>query len=87
MNELLHDLLAELDAPQHHYGTLRLYAEGRQPLAFLSPESRKALNNRLCRMSVNVPALAVSSLAERLRITGFDDPAAWAAFVASVLSH
>ncbi|TXI58283.1 phage portal protein [Mycolicibacter arupensis] len=87
MNELLRELLAELDAPQHHYGTLRLYAEGRQPLAFLSTESRKALNNRLCRMSVNIPALAVSSLTERLRITGFSDPAAWNAFVGNDLDQ
>ncbi|CAJ1504154.1 phage portal protein [[Mycobacterium] holstebronense] len=87
MNELLHDLLAELDAPQHHYDTLRLYAEGRQPLAFLSAESRKALDNRLCRMSVNIPALTVSSLTERLRITGFSDPVAWHAFVANDLDQ
>lgn len=87
MNELLHDLLAELDKPQGHYGVLRLYAEGRQPLAFLSTESRKALDNRLCRMSVNIPALAVSSLTERLRITGFSDPAAWDAFTANDLDQ
>lgn len=87
MSEILHDLLQELDKPQGHYGILRLYAEGRQPLAFLSEESRKALDNRLCRMSINIPALAVSSLTERLRITGFSDPRAWKLFVANDLDQ
>lgn len=86
-SEPLRDLLTELDKPQSRYGMLRLYAEGRQPLAFLSEQSRKALDNRLCRMSINVPALAVSSLTERLRITGFSDPRAWDAFVANDLDQ
>ncbi|OBC08989.1 hypothetical protein A5784_06325 [Mycobacterium sp. 852013-50091_SCH5140682] len=87
MNDLLRDLLHELDSPQGRYGMLRLYADGGQPLAFLSTESRKALDNRLCRMSINVPALAVSSLTERLRVTGFSDPRAWETFIANDLDQ
>jgi len=86
-SDLLHDLLTALDTPQGRYGILRMYAQGRQPLAFLSEESRKALDNRLCRMSINIPALAVSSLTERLRVTGFSDPRAWDVFVANDLDQ
>lgn len=57
------------------------YMTGTQPLAFISPESRKALGNRLSRMTVNVASLAVSALVERLRISGFSDPRAWDLFV------
>lgn len=86
-SELLHDLLADLDSHLGHRGILWLYTQGRQPLAFLSAESRKALDNRLCRMSINVPSLAVSSLTERLRVTGFSDPRAWDLFIASELDQ
>ncbi len=53
---------------------LSQYYEGTQPLAFLSPESKKNLGQRLDRIAVNLPRLAVSAIAERLRITGFTDP-------------
>lgn len=79
--DLLTQLLTELNAPQARYAALERYATGTQPLAFISPESRKALGNRLSRMVSNIPALAVSSLVERLRIVGFSDPRAWNLFV------
>lgn len=47
------------------------YWSGEQPTAFLAPKSREALDNRLTRLSVNFPRLAVTSLQERLEVTGF----------------
>src|SRR5699024_9998 len=40
-------------------------------LSFLAPEAKKSLGNRLHRVGVNIPRLAVTSLAERLRVIGF----------------
>lgn len=80
-SDLLVELLQALDAPQGQFTQLQSYATGTQPLAFISPESRKALGNRLSQMTVNIPALAVSSLVERLRITGFSDPRAFHLFL------
>lgn len=86
-SDLLVELLQALDAPQGQYSELERYATGNQPLAFISPESRKALGNRLSRMSSNIPKLAVSSLVERLRISGFSDSRAWDLFVANDLDQ
>ncbi|WP_170981245.1 phage portal protein [Mycolicibacterium sp. CR10] len=87
MSDLLADLLHELDSVQGSHAYLSRYASGTQPLAFISPESRKALGNRLTAMSVNIPGLAVTSLVERLRISGFSDPRAWNLFVDSNLDQ
>ncbi|WP_238391015.1 MULTISPECIES: phage portal protein [unclassified Mycolicibacterium] len=82
-SDLLVELLQNLDAPQGRYAELERYHTGAQSLAWISPESRKALGNRLSRMASNIPRLAVSSLTERLRIVGFSDPHAWKLFVDS----
>ena len=82
MNDLLVDLLHAIDAPQATYAELQRYATGTQPQAFLSAESRRALDHQLCRVAVNVPALAVSSIVERLRIVGFSDPRAFSLYTA-----
>lgn len=55
---------------------------GNAPLTFLSPDSRKALGDRLHALSVNFCRLAVDSLVERLKVTGFvvngkPDPLLW----------
>ncbi|WP_079635081.1 phage portal protein [Mycobacteroides abscessus] len=76
-SDMLVELLGALDAPQHRYSELELYHEGKQPLAFLSADARAALDNRFGRMVSNIPRLAVNSLAERLRITGFTDADVW----------
>lgn len=68
---LLNDLLQRLNAPAARYADLDRYYSGTQPLAFLSPEAKQALGNRFGVMASNVPRLAVTALAERLRITGF----------------
>ncbi|PZS03637.1 MAG: hypothetical protein DLM56_08660 [Pseudonocardiales bacterium] len=68
--DILTGLQMRLDAAQLRLATLDTYYKGEQPLAFLSPESRLAVGNRLDRLNSNVCRLAVVSLAERLRITG-----------------
>lgn len=59
------------------------YLAGKQPLAFLSTQARES--TKLGRMASNIPRLAVTSLAERLRVTdlllaGRHDDALWADF-------
>ncbi|MGI8721197.1 MAG: hypothetical protein ACR2JG_03110 [Geodermatophilaceae bacterium] len=68
----------KLDETTPALSTLDTYWTGTQPAAFLSPTAQEALQNRLRSLTVNFPRLAVTSLAERLQITGFrttpDDP-------------
>ncbi|MCX2716082.1 phage portal protein [Mycolicibacterium sp. J2] len=54
------------------YSTLDNYWYGTQPLAFIAPEQRKLLGNRLGRLVSNIPRLTVLSIAERLRVQAFD---------------
>lgn len=68
---MLTELLQKLDAPAGRFAQLDRYYAGRQPMAFLSPESREDLGDRMTRMAVNIPRLAVTSLTERLRVIGF----------------
>ncbi|UXA05711.1 phage portal protein [Mycobacterium sp. SMC-2] len=75
--DLLVELLHTLDGPQWRYSTLQSYYTGRQPLSFLSPEARVALGDRFGRMASNLPRLAVTSLAERLRVVGFKGADVW----------
>lgn len=76
---LLVDLLQRLNEPLARYADLDRYYEGRQPLAYLAPESKVALGNRFGLMCSNIPRLAVTALGERLRITGFSgDSGVWA---------
>lgn len=71
MDALLTTLLTKLDEPAARFTRLEGYYTGRQPLAFLSPEARAAIGQRFGTMSSNLPRLAVTALAERLRVTGF----------------
>jgi hypothetical protein len=73
---LLTSLMQRLDEPVARYSELGLYYRGEQPLAFLSPEAKVALGQRFGRMATNIPRLAVTALAERLRVTGFSGDAA-----------
>jgi len=77
-------LLNALDERTHHLAELDRYYAGRQAMAFLSPEARLPVGSRFGRLGVNIPRLAVNSLNERLRVTGFrlDDrpaPTLWGA--------
>ncbi|QNN63999.1 phage portal protein [Leucobacter denitrificans] len=68
---MLENLSAKLDESQSRLSQLDAYYEGRQPAAFLSPKSREALGSRLKVLGINFPRLLVSSVAERMQVTGF----------------
>ena len=86
--DLLTLLIRRLNEPLARYSSLDAYYEGRQPLAFLSPEAKTALGNRFGVMASNIPRLAVTALAERLRITGFaGDDGLWADWVRNDLDQ
>lgn len=77
MTDLLTELIQQLDAPMARFDELDRYYTGRQPMAFLAPEAKAALGDRFGRMATNIPRLAVASLAERLRVTGFRGVDVW----------
>ncbi|BBY42181.1 hypothetical protein MCEL_04760 [Mycolicibacterium celeriflavum] len=77
MTDTLTLLLQKLDEPTAKYGELEQYYAGMQALAFLSPESKAALGTRFGRMATNIPRVAVTSLTERLRVTGFTGVDVW----------
>jgi len=91
MTELLTKLLTKLDEPLVRFGESDAYYGGTQPLSFLSPEAKLALGTRFGRMASNVPRLAVTALAERLRVTGFvgtqDDAQLWRDWIANDLDQ
>lgn len=92
MTDLLTTLLTKLDEPTARYATLDSYYAGTQPLAFLSPEAKAALGTRFGVMSSNLPRLAVTALAERLRLTRFlvdgaPNPALWADWLGNDLDQ
>ena len=87
MNDLLTGLLQQLDEPAAHLDRLDRYYHGSQPLAFLAPEARTALGDRLDHLTINVPRLLVDSIAERLRIVGFDRDDVWPAWINSDLDQ
>lgn len=76
-DDLLTTLLQKIEEPSARFADLDRYYAGLQPLAFLSPESRRALGDRFGRLATNLPRLAVTSLAERLRVTGFTGADVW----------
>lgn len=86
-SDLLVDLLRMLDAPQGRISLFNRYYRGDQALSFTAPEVQKALNGRFPKVSVNYIRLAVNSVAERLRVTGFDNPAAWPLWLANNLDQ
>lgn len=88
MNDnLLTSLLGKIEEPAARYADLDRYYTGTQPLAFLSPESRRALGDRFGRLATNLPRLAVTSLAERLRVTGFTGADVWGDWLANDLDQ
>lgn len=92
MNDLLTTLIQRLDEGEGRMTHLDRYYAGEQPLAFLSPEARTALGDRLTTMSSNLCRVSVTALAERLRVTGFQrggkgDPALWSAWTRNDLDQ
>ncbi|BCO71433.1 phage portal protein [Mycobacterium intracellulare] len=86
-SDLLVEALQALDAPQGRYAVLERYAHGEQELAWISPESRQALGNRMSRLASNIPALQINSIVERLRLTSFSDSRAWDLFTSTDLDQ
>lgn len=86
-NPLLTKLLQRLGEPVARYSNLDRYYGGQQPLAFLSPEAKAALGNRFGTMVSNIPRLAVTAIAERLRIVGFSDAELWTDWVTNNLDQ
>ena len=76
-DDLLTTLLQKIEEPAARFADLDRYYTGTQQLAYLSPESRRALGDRFGRLATNLPRLAVTSLAERLRVTGFVGADVW----------
>lgn len=74
---ILTELLQLIDEPLPRFDLLDQYYRAQQPLTFLAPEAKTALGNRFGRMASNIPRLAVTSLAERLRVSGFSRPDVW----------
>ncbi|MCG7582784.1 phage portal protein [Mycolicibacterium sp. OfavD-34-C] len=77
MTDLLTTLLQKIDEPAAKYADLERYYSGTQPLAFLASEAREALGTRFGRMATNLPRLAITSLTERLRVSGFTGVDVW----------
>lgn len=71
MNEKIKALSDKLDMTYPKLTRLDQYWRGEQPSAFLAPQSKEALGDRLGLLAVNYPRLVVTSLAERLQVTGF----------------
>lgn len=87
-NEQLAELLKQLDAPQAAILRLNGYYRGDdRALSFVAPEVQSALGERFPKVAVNYIRLAVNSIAERLRITGFTGADAWAVWLANDLDQ
>lgn len=89
---MLNGMLQAVDAPAGRLAVLDAYYAGAQPMAFLAPEARTSLGSRMDRMAVNIPRLAVTALAERLRVIGFvrggkPDAQLWADWIANDLDQ
>jgi hypothetical protein len=69
--EQLIDLLLALDQVQHIYAWLVQHFEGVGPLAFLAPDEIDAVHPRMRGFNVNLNRLVVTSIAERLRVSGW----------------
>jgi len=87
MTDLLHTLAQRLDESTARYSELDRYYTGTQPLAFLSTEAKAALSGGFGRMASNIPRLAVTALAERLRVTGFTGADLWADWIGNDLDQ
>lgn len=88
--ERVEGLVAALEERRPYLEQTEKYLAGTQPLAFMSPEARKA--TKLGRIASNIAAVQVNSLAERLRVTalvrdGAEDKALWGDFTANDLDQ
>lgn len=85
-------LLQKLDEKQAEMARLDNAYAGKSPMAYLSPEAKEALGERMGHMGSNIPRLAVTCLTERLRVIGFKtngtrDDALWATWLRNDLDQ
>jgi hypothetical protein len=92
--DLLVRLGQRLDLARPTLDRLDAYYAGRQALAFLAPEVRAAVGNRLSPLAVGWPRVVVGALEERLDVEGFrlgaqqpTDDALWALWQANGLDE
>lgn len=76
-DDLLVELLQQLDAPQGRIANLERRYNGTSALTFLAPEAKAALSNRLSRISSDLARLTVTSVSQRLKVTGFTGAELW----------
>jgi hypothetical protein len=76
-HDLLQSLLTEVDKPVARLTWLESYYYGNQQNGYLTREQRDLLGRRLSHLSVNIPKLAITSLAERLSVRGFKGVDIW----------
>ena len=69
--DYLYSLGQQIDTESLTLRKLDAYYSNQPPIAFLSPKARESLGNSLDLLAVNIPRLAISTLSERLKITGF----------------
>ena len=67
----IRDLTQKLEEARPDLERFDNYYSGRQPLAFLAPEVREAVGDRLQSLVVNWPRLVVGAVEERLDVQGF----------------
>ena len=65
------DLLLALDAVQYQLRRLQTHYDGMAAIEYLVPRRAKAFEGGIAELYVNIPRLVVSSMAERLNVTGF----------------
>ncbi len=65
------DVLLALDAVQFQLRQLQVHFDGVAALEYITPEAREAVEGRFGDIYVNIPRLVVSSISERLNVTGF----------------
>lgn len=67
-------ILDQVAARQAHLSRFQKAWTGTSPASFLSAKSREALDDKLSRLGVNFPRLAVQALAERQTLSGINTP-------------
>lgn len=73
-SEQVQSLVADMEKCTSRNHKLAQYWNNESPAAWLSKESREALDSRLAKLSVNFVRLAVNSLVERLTLRGWTAP-------------
>lgn len=71
MQSPLEELTDRIDAAPGRLNKYRKAWDGDAPAAFLSKDSRDALDGKVTRLGVNYPRLTVQSVVERMRLRGF----------------